>query len=238
MARTCRIDTEKYKAVLFDLDGVITDTMGLHYEAYHRSFADHGIAVSRQEIFILEGMPSMEVGREIVRSIGAKLTEPEIKKLIDEKREIYRALAEQKAAAFPGVPETLRMLREHGIRLALITGSNPISVAKTLRKVGLENAFDVIVTGDDTPRGKPYPDPYAKGMEKLGVPRESCVVVENAPLGIRAAKAAGAGYVIAVTTTLPPEYLKDADDVMESFIDIEDCLARRLANADQQGQDF
>ena len=233
MEKSCLIDAEKYHAVLFDMDGVITDTMGLHYEAYRRAFAKYGIEVSRLEIYVLEGMPSMDVGREIVKAKAIRLSEPDIKNLIEEKREIYRSLAENEARTFPGVPETLAMLREHGIQLALITGSNLLSVHKTLWKVGLDKAFDMIVTAYDTPRGKPYPDPYASGMEKLGVQKENCVVIENAPLGIRSAKAAGAGYVIAVTTTLPPEYLKEADDIMLAFTEIEDCLARRLVGARQ-----
>ncbi|OPY26059.1 MAG: putative HAD-hydrolase [Methanocella sp. PtaU1.Bin125] len=227
MPATCRIDTEKYRAVLFDLDGVITDTMGLHYEAYRQAFEKHDIHVTPLEVYLTEGMPSMEVGRAIVKEKGARIADDQLRVLIEDKREIYRALAAKDAKTFPGVPETLRMLRENGIRLALITGSNAKSVAGVIRKVGLDDAFDAVVAGDDTARGKPYPDPYRKGMERLGIPPEHCVVVENAPLGIQAAKAAGAGYVIAVTTTLPEQYLKDADDVTGSFADIEECLARR-----------
>ncbi len=228
MPATCRIDTEKYKAVLFDLDGVIADTMPLHYEAYRQAFAKYGIQVTPLEIYRTEGMPSMEVGKAIVKEKGARLTDEQVKDLIDDKREIYRALAAKDAKAFPGVPETLRMLRENGIMLALITGSNSKSVARVIKRVGLDGAFDTIVTGDDNARGKPYPDPYLKGMEKLGVSPDKCVVVENAPLGIQAARAAGVGYVIGVTTTLPEQYLEGADDVMRSFADIEECLARRL----------
>jgi beta-phosphoglucomutase len=228
MPATCRIDTEKYKAVLFDLDGVITDTMGLHYEAYRQAFEKYGIHVTPLEIYRTEGMPSMEVGKAIVKEKGVRLTDEQLKKLIDDKREIYRSLAAKDAKTFPGVPETLRMLRENGIKLALITGSNAKSTARVIKKVGLEGAFDATVTGDDTGRGKPYPDPYLKGMEKLGTAPDHCVVVENAPLGIQAARAAGVGYVIGVTTTLPEKYLEGADDVMQSFADIEDCLASRL----------
>jgi len=228
MPATCRIDTEKYKAVLFDLDGVITDTMGLHYEAYRQAFEKYGIHVTPLDIYRTEGMPSLEVGKAIVKEKGANLSDEQVKSLIDDKREIYRELAAKDAKTFPGVPETLRMLRENGIKLALITGSNSKSVAGVIKKVGLDGAFDAVVTGDDTARGKPYPDPYRKGMEKLGVASGHCVVVENAPLGIQAAKAAGAGYVIGVTTTLPDKYLNGADDVMGSFADIEECLARRL----------
>jgi beta-phosphoglucomutase len=228
MPATCRIDTEKYKAVLFDLDGVIADTMPLHYEAYRQAFAKYGIHVTPLEIYMIEGMPSMEAGKAIVKEKSANLSDEQVKNLINDKREIYRTLAAKDAKTFPGVPETLGMLRENGIRLALITGSNAKSVTGVIREVGLEGMFDAIVTGDDTSRGKPFPDPYRKGMERLGIPPDKCVVVENAPLGIQAAKAAGAGYVIGVTTTLPEQYLEGADDVMRSFADIEECLARRL----------
>lgn len=228
MAATCRIDVKKYKAVLFDLDGVIADTMGLHYEAYRQAFARYGLQVTPLEIYELEGMPSREVGKALVKRKGARLTDEQILKAIEDKREIYRALAAKDARTFPGVPETLKMLRKNGIKLALVTGSNLKTVSGVLKKIGLEQAFDIVISGDDTPRGKPYPDPYLKGMERLGIPPANCVVVENAPLGLEAAKAAGVDYVIGVTTTLPAEYLKGADDIMPAFADLEECLARRL----------
>jgi beta-phosphoglucomutase len=228
MVATCRIDINRYRAVLFDLDGVITDSMSLHYEAYRQAFEKYGIQITPLDVYLTEGMPSMEAGKAMAREKCARLTDEQIRKLVEEKREIYRRLAAHGTKTYPGVPETLSMLRENGIKLALITGSNLKTVTGILESLGLGGRFDVVVTGDDTARGKPYPDPYRKGMEELGVPPENCVVVENAPLGVESAKAAGAGYVIGVTTTLPAEYLKGADDVMPSFADIEECLARRL----------
>jgi beta-phosphoglucomutase len=103
------------------------------------------------------------------------------------------------------------------------------SVDRVLGAAGVRGLFDVIVTGDDTDKGKPDPDPYLKGIRKLGLNRLDCVVVENAPLGIRSAKEAGVDYVIAVTTTLDASYLQEADDIMESAADLEQCLARRFA---------
>lgn len=228
MAATCRIDVKKYRTVLFDLDGVITDTMGLHYEAYRQAFAKYGLQVTPLEIYELEGMPSREVGKALVKRKGARLTDKQVLKAVEDKREIYRSLAAKDAKTFPGVPETLKMLRKNGIKLALVTGSNLKTVTEVLKKTGLEGAFDIVVSGDDTSRGKPYPDPYLKGMERLGIPPANSVVVENAPLGLASAKAADVGYVIGVTTTLPAEYLKGADDIMPSFADLEECLARRL----------
>lgn len=228
MAATCRIDVKKYKAVLFDLDGVIADTMGMHYEAYRQAFAKYGVQVTPLEIYELEGMPSREVGKALVKRKGSHLTDEQVLKAVEDKREIYRSLAAKDAKTFPGVPETLKMLRENGIKLALVTGSNLKTVTKVLKKIGLDEAFDVVISGDDTPRGKPHPDPYQKGMERLGIPPANSVVVENAPLGLESAKAAGVGFVIGVTTTLPAEYLRSADDIMPSFADLEECLARRL----------
>jgi HAD superfamily hydrolase (TIGR01509 family) len=228
MAATCRIDVKKYRAVLFDLDGVITDTMGLHYEAFRQAFAKYGLQVTPLEIYELEGMPSKEVGKALVKRKGARITDEDVLKAVEDKRDIYRILAAKNARTFPGVPETLKMLRENGIKLALVTGSNLKTVTEVLKKIGVDGAFDVIVSGDDTSRGKPFPDPYLKGIGKLAVPPENCVVVENAPLGLASAKAAGVGHVIGVTTTLPAEYLKGADDIMPSFADLEECLARRL----------
>ncbi len=224
----CTIDVRRYRAVLFDLDGVITDTMEFHYEAFRQAFKKLGIDVRKLDVFTREGMPSMKLGRALLDEYGVSAGEEELKRTVEEKRELYRQLSAGKVRVYPGVRETLALLRENGVRLALVTGSNKKSVTKVIDEAGLEDAFDAIVTGEDTGRGKPYPDPYRKGMEKLGVDQGHSVVVENAPMGIRAAKAAGVDYVIAVTTTLPEEYLSEADDIMPSFADLGECLARRM----------
>jgi beta-phosphoglucomutase len=224
----CTIDVNRYNAILFDMDGVITDTVKFHYEAFRQVFKKVGIDVKPRDIYCNEGMPALEIGKALLEEYGVKISEDELKRRVIEKQELFRKLSDGKARAYEGVPETLAMLREDGVKLALVTGSNEKSVMKVVEEAGLDKAFDAIVTSDDVERGKPYPDPYLKGMEMLGAEKAKSVVVENAPLGIKAAKAAGAGYVIAVTTTLPDEYLTEADDIMPSFVDLEHCLARRL----------
>jgi HAD superfamily hydrolase (TIGR01509 family) len=226
----CSINATRYKAVLFDLDGVITDTMPFHYEAFRQAFKRLGINATPLDIFTREGMPSMKLGKALLEEYGVSVDDEELKRTVEEKRELYRELADGKIRAYPGVPETLAMLRESGIKLALVTGSNRKSVIKVISEAGLEKAFDAVVAGEDTENGKPHPDPYLKGMEKLGVDKAYSVVVENAPMGIEAARAAGVDYIIAVTTTLPEQYLEGADDIMPSFADLGDCLARRLGS--------
>jgi len=227
----CTINVQRYRAVLFDLDGVITDTARLHYEAFRQTFSKLGLDIKPLDVYTREGMPSLEIGKSLVEEYGAHVDEEELKRTVEAKREFFRTLAEGNIKAYEGVPETLAMLRQNGIKLGLVTGSNRTSVMKVISEAGLANMFDAIVTSGDTVRGKPYPDPYLQGMKMLGVDKEYSVVVENAPLGIKAARAAGAGFVIGVTTTLPEKYLAEADDVMPSFADLEKCLAGQMEQA-------
>ena len=156
MSATCRIDVKKYRAVLFDLDGVIADTMSLHYEAFRQAFARYGLQVTPLEIYELEGMPSKEVGKALVKRKGARMTDEQVLKAIEDKREIYRSLAAKDAKTFAGVTETLQMLRKNGIKLALVTGSNLKTVTEVLNKIGLEGAFDSVISGMRRP-GKTVP---------------------------------------------------------------------------------
>ncbi len=228
-AEHCSIFITRYRAALFDMDGVITDTMPLHLKAWQEAFRPRGVDVSEMDLYIHEGLPSPAMAREIARAKGESFSPEDLAKIVAAKGELFDRDAPARARAFDGAAETLKMLRNHGLKTALVTGSRAVSARKVLAAVGVLDLFDAIVTGDDTERGKPDPDPYLKAIEQTRVNRLDCVVVENAPLGIRSAKAAGVDYVIAVTTSLGREYLKEADDVMDSIADLEVCLARRFA---------
>ena len=228
MAESCSVDIYYYRAALFDMDGVITDTMPLHFEAWKRAFANAGIAVEKMDVYLREGMISTAMAKEIAVANGRHLSEDEIRTVVDEKTRTFGELARDSARAYDGVKETLGMLRNNGIAVALVTGSRRESASAVLKKVGLEGAFDAIVCAEDVSEGKPSPEPYLTAMKKFGMPSLNCVVVENAPLGIRSAKAAKAGYVIAIASTLDPSYLQDADEVDHSFSDLVQCFARRF----------
>ncbi len=228
MADRCSVEIYIYRAALFDMDGVITDTMPLHFEAWKRALERAGIGIEKMDVYLREGMTSTAMARDIAKAKGKELSDADIEKIVAEKTEIFNGLVADKARAYDGVRETLKMLRNNGIGVALVTGSKRGSVEKVLKKVGLEGAFDVIVGAEDVENGKPGPEPYLTAMRKLDMPALNCVVVENAPLGIKSARAAKAGYVIAVATTLPSSYLQEADAVASSFSELEQCFAMRF----------
>jgi beta-phosphoglucomutase len=229
MAEHCSIFITRYRAVLFDMDGVVTDTMPIHLKAWQDAFRPRGIMVDKMDVYLREGMQSRAMARGIAQEKGFRISDEGLDEIVAEKTRIFDREAGAKAKAYDGVPGMLRMLRNNGLRIALVTGSKASSAEKALAAAGVRELFDAIVTGEDTEKGKPDPDPYLKAVEKFRLHPLDCVVVENAPLGIRSAKAAGVDYVIAVTTTLERSYLLEADDIMGSPADLEQCLARRFA---------
>lgn len=229
MAEHCNIFITRYRAFLFDMDGVVTDTMPIHLQAWKEAFHPYGIEVGRMDVYIREGQQSRIMAREIAEEKGKSFGREDLEKIVEEKGKIFDRKVAAHARAFDGVAETLRMLRGNGIMTALVTGSRQSSAKNVLKAAGVDGLFDVIVTGDDTEKGKPNPDPFLKAIEKLRLNRIDCIVVENAPLGIKAARAAEVDYVIAVATSLGREYLLEADDIMDSFSELEQCLARRFA---------
>jgi beta-phosphoglucomutase len=233
MPQKCAIDVDRYKAFLFDMDGVITDTMPLHFEAWRQAFEIHGIKIEPLDVYLREGQTSMQMAEDIARDKNAILSKDTINGIENEKGKIFLMLVNEKARAYDGVKDTLELLRNKGIRTALVTGSRMGSAKGVLSKVSLKDLFDVIITADDVKKGKPGPEPYLKAMEKLGIDKGSCVVVENAPMGILSGKAAGAGYIIALETSLGEEYLKGADEIMKSFSALEKCLAKKFKGAEQ-----
>ncbi|MGA9139960.1 MAG: HAD family phosphatase [Methanocella sp.] len=229
MAEHCMVFITRYRAALFDMDGVVTDTMPIHLKAWQEAFKPYGVEVEKMDVYLREGMQSRAMAGEIAREKGREPDDEDLKKIVEEKGRIFDREASVHARAYDGAAETLKMLRNNGLKTALVTGSRSESARKVLKAAGVEGLFDIMVTGDDTEKGKPDPEPYLKAIEKAGVNRLDCIVVENAPLGIKSAKAAGVDYVIAVATSLGSDYLKEADDVIGSVAELQQCLAQRFA---------
>ncbi len=199
------------RAVLFDMDGVLYDSMRNHAAAWVQSMQKFGIHMTADDAYATEGARGVDTIRYMVRQQkGIEISEAEAQEMYDEKSRIFHSMPE--APIMPGIISLMEQIDAAGISIGVVTGSGqrPL-IARILRDFGRFVSPEHITTAYDVPRGKPHPDPYLIGMKKAGglLPSEA-IVVENAPLGVRAGIAAGC-YTIAVNTgPLPDQVLLDA----------------------------
>ena len=203
--------------LIFDMDGVITDTMPYHFRAWRSVFASLGIAASHEDIYKREGQKGIDSVRELFKEKGKLYTETIGKRLLKEKEILFKLIFKRKFIA--GSRMFIKRSVAQGFNLALVTGTSRHEAQKLLPKE-LWDCFDVTVCGCDVQNGKPHPEPYLKAINKLKVRPKEAVVFENAPFGIRSAKAAGL-FCLALETSLSAAYLKNADAIFSSFKEIE-----------------
>lgn len=201
------------RAILFDMDGVIVDSLHYHYLAWDKMFSDRGGKVSEHTVLLHEGRNSREILPILIEETKVYIPENEWDDFIDKKREYYRSIVQLKY--FPMVFETIQELKNRGLKTALVTASARKNMEKAIPE-DKRKLFDVILTAENFRKAKPNPDPYLEAQKRLGVSVNECVVIENAPLGIEAAKNAGM-ICIAVETTLGREYLTQADFIINSI---------------------
>lgn len=202
------------RAVIFDVDGVLVQSMEKHHEAYLKAFEDIGVVIRREEVFANEGRRSREVIETLANDRGLELGAAQLDEMNRRKQETFFGFGP--LPLYPGVPDLVARLKDAGLLVAAVTGTNRKNVDNHLG--ALTGRFDAIVTADDVKRTKPHPEPYLAALAKLDVEPEEAIVVENATLGIRSAKAAGL-RVVAVTSTLPAEALGEADFIVDRVAD-------------------
>lgn len=198
------------KAIIFDMDGVLVDSMPYHAAAWIKAFADAGIRVERKDIYELEGSNHRQTIDIMFRRSGRVATDKDFNEISRKKIWIFNRI--QHVRPFGGMKELLAELVPV-YRLAVVSGSNHNTVHELMDSF-FPGVFEVIIDGEDVLRSKPDPEPYLKAVEKLGLPQEECIVIENAPLGISSAKSAGL-RCIAVVAYLGRERLEEADVVVE-----------------------
>jgi beta-phosphoglucomutase len=192
--------------VIFDMDGVLVDSAAPHHESWRRVAAQHGIGVSEADFKRCFGRPS----RDIVRVIWGEETDDEAVARYDaEKEAAYRRLIRGRVPLMPGCRAVLERLSGAGISLAVGTSGPAENLELVLSEGGIGGFFAATVNGFDVRRGKPAPDCFLLAAERLGLPAEACVVIEDAPVGARAGVAAGA-KVIALTGSHAAPALRDA----------------------------
>ena len=193
------------------MDGVLYDSMGNHAVAWVQSMKKFGINMTADDAYATEGARGVDTIRYMVRQQqNREISEAEAQEMYDEKSRIFHSMPE--APIMPGIIELMEQIQQAGISIGIVTGSGqrPL-IARILKDFGKYVTPDHITTAYDVKRGKPNPDPYLMGLQKAGNLQPSeAIVIENAPLGVKAGRAAGI-YTIAVNTgPLPDQVLLDA----------------------------
>lgn len=202
------------RAVLFDFDGTLADTMHTNFECWKEAIAKQGRVISSDEFFPLEGRKSQEIARQLLKDALKDERQPE--EVLKLKDSLF--LERYKFSLYPGVEELLALIDKNDLRRAIVTAARTERLTGCCPKEFL-NSFDFVVTNETSGRGKPFPDPYLNAAKSIGVAPSECLVIENAPLGVSAAKAAGM-QCYAITSTLSKEHLKDADRIVATFSEL------------------
>ena len=214
MQKLCQLIKSQVRLALFDMDGVLYDSMPNHARAWHESMSSYGINMTEQEAYACEGMRGVEVIMELARrQWGREITESEAEEMYRAKSAAYAAKG---APTFvPGILDVHAALHSLGIHIGVVTGSGQKTLLSRLASdFGATLTPGLIVSAHDVSHGKPAPDPYLQGIRKAGqllgkeILPEQTIVIENAPLGVRSAVAAGCFTIAVNTGPLPDEALR------------------------------
>lgn len=198
------------KAALFDMDGVLYDSMPNHAVAWQQSMASFGIHMTANDAYATEGARGIDTIRNMVlQQKGETITLERAQEMYDEKTRIFHSMP--KPVIMPGVLDVMKGMKARGWRIGVVTGSGQRPLINRLL-TDFADFLDEehIVTAYDVKRGKPNPDPYQMGMRKAGTEPWETIVVENAPLGIKAGVAAEAFTIAVNTGPLPDNVLLEA----------------------------
>ena len=201
---------KKLKAVLFDMDGVLFDSMPYHSEAWHKVMKSHGLTLSREEAYMHEGRTGAStINIVFQRELGREATQEEIESIYQEKSVLFNSYPEAKPR--PGAWELLQKVKKDGLIPMVVTGSGQLSLLERLEHhyPGMFHK-ELMVTAFDVKYGKPNPEPYLMALKKGGIKADEAVVVENAPLGVEAGHNAGIFTIAVNTGPLNGQVLLDA----------------------------
>ena len=213
------------RLVMFDMDGVLFDTMPRHAKAWVQMLRENGKDFPESLFFLHEGRTGKSTIEELLGP------EADYDALYDRKCELFEKMPE--APVMPGALEALRAVRNAGLEATIVTGSGQAHTLERLRREfpGLFRE-DWMVTGSDVKRGKPDPEPYLMGLKKAGVSAREAFVVENAPLGVRSGHAAGCRVLAVNTGPLDDSLLieEGADKLFHSMAELARALPELLGS--------
>lgn len=180
-----------FKAFLYDCDGTLADNMQAHKDSFVKTASEFGFELDPSLIDELAGWPTAEVVAEIGKRYKVNL---DAATFSSRKGNIFfdEYIADTRPVSF-----VVNHLKQHAgkVKIGVVSGGRRATVEKTLSLLGISHLAEIIVCAGETPQGKPFPDPFLKAAQALGVPPEQCMVFEDGEAGVQAAIAAGMHYI-------------------------------------------
>jgi len=209
-----------FRAVIFDFDGVITDSEVLHLRAFNGVLRQFGVRLTTEQYYEQYlGLTDRDCFETLVKKGLLKSPARGISRLVEQKNRLFEELAKRDGRIIEGVREFLDLLRQNGIPAAICSGAVQAEVELILADAGLRCFFEVLVCAEHVEKGKPDPEGFLLAVERLSAQRKEsilpgqCVAVEDSHWGIEAAKAAGM-RTVAVTNSYDAGQLKAADKIV------------------------
>ncbi len=219
--------------VIFDMDGVLVDSYGPHYESWRVTSARRGYALPEPLFRGVFGRTNAAIAPVIT---GGPVADGEVRRWGDEKEAAYREILARAFPAMAGAEDLLEALRADGARLAIGSSGPPENVAVVAANLPAARHFDAIVTGGDVPRGKPDPGVFLLAAERLGLPAVSCAVVEDSLAGLEAARRAGCAAIALTGTASREALVPNADLVVDSLRELTPERIRGLIGPGGRGE--
>ena len=208
-------------AVIFDFDGVITDSEILHFRAFNKVLADHGLELTKKEYYSTYlGLSDKDCYKALIAEGRLDIKPPQIAELIRKKTVLFEELARTDGKVIEGVRPFLDLLASNAIPMAICSGALRAEIELILEDAGLRDFFKAIVSAEQVKQGKPHPDGFLLTLKKLNqrlsapLPAKQCVVIEDSRWGLQAARAAGM-HTVAVTNTYEADQLTGAEKVID-----------------------
>ena len=216
-----------FRAVIFDFDGVITDSEVLHLRAFNKSLAQFGIELTTKDYYQnYLGFSDFDCYKMLITQGLLRIDEQQIADIIKRKSAIFEELTKTEGRTIEGVHEFLKMLEKNNIPMAICSGSLLVEIELVLDEAHLRHFFKAIVSAEQVRRGKPHPEGFLLALRKLNeddsqppVAADQCVVIEDSHWGLQAGKAAGM-HTIAVTNSYDAEQLTMAEKVVARLNDL------------------
>lgn len=209
--------------VIFDMDGVLIDSYAAHFAAFQKMLANYNLKMSPEQFSGIFG----QTNTDIFSQLYPEFQQEDYARLSDEKEAAFREIIAVDFPEMDGAAELIGALHAAGAILAIGSSGSPENIQTVLQMLPGGDYFEATTSAKEITRGKPDPEVFLKAAGKIGLAPSDCVVVEDAPVGVKAGKAAGSA-VIGITGTVSRRHLAGADLIVDSLRELAPAIFQDL----------